>query len=72
MFFDLSKAFDTVSQTNAKTLLYRSARLCLELVCQLIGKQLIELNGSRCSVFSDVTCGVPRGSTLYPLLSIIY
>ena len=75
VFFDLSKAFDTV---NHKILIsklehYGIRGVCLDWLIDYLRnrKQSVLYNGN-ISHETDVTCGVPQGSVLGPLLFLIY
>lgn len=70
VFLDMSKAFGTVNcEILLLKLYYNGLRGCV--LKWFDSKQLTEFNDCR-SLFSDVTCDVPRGSILGPLLFIIY
>ena len=75
VFFDLSKAFDTV---NHKILIsklehYGIRGVCLDwLTDYLRNRKQSVLYDGHFSLVSDVTCGVPQGSVLGPLLFLIY
>ena len=74
LYLDFSKAFDTV---NHETLLdklefYGIRGLALKWLADYLsdGKQFVEYN-SCASSYKDITCGVPQGSILGPLLFLI-
>ena len=75
VFIDLSKAFDTVDHKIllGKLELFgiRGVPLCLLGSYLKNRSQFVTLNGARSSTLS-VTCGVPQGSILAPLLFLIY
>ena len=75
IFIDLKKAFDTV---NHKILLnklehYGVRGVLLKWFESYLSnrKQFVSLNGDN-SDLKDITCGVPQGSVLGPLLFLIY
>ena len=75
IFIDLSKAFDTLSH---KILLSKLNRYSIRGVAYnwlknyLINrKQFVEIDSTRSSL-RNITCGVPQGSILGPLLFLIY
>ena len=75
IFVDLSKAFDTV---NHSTLLYKLDHYGFrgpanKLLSSYLTnrKQYVEINGHKSS-FKQITCGVPQGSVLGPLLFLLY
>ena len=75
VFIDLQKAFDTVNhQILCDKLAYYGFRgKYLNLIKSFLNnrKQFVSMNGFESSKL-NITCGVPQGSTLGPLLFLIY
>ena len=75
IFIDLQKAFDTVNhQIPCDKLKYYGFRgISNNLISSFLSgrKQFISINGHN-SGNLDITCGVPQGLTLGPLLFLIY
>ena len=76
IFLDLSKAFDTV---NHKTLLtklktqFGIPQTPLELLKNFLSERQLYLNfEGEISEFANITCGIPQGSSLGPLLFLLY
>ena len=61
LFFDLPKAFDTVNHE-----IYNGLKVIF-----LVENKLCNINGYTSSSL-DITCGVPQGSILCPLLLLVY
>ena len=75
VFIDLQKAFDTVNlQILCEKLAYYGfGGKSLHLIKSILGKrkQFVSINGFESSKLNN-TCGVPQGSTLGPLIFLIY
>ena len=75
IFLDLKKAFDTVNHHILITKLYyygfRGISNILLKSFLLNRKQFVSINGFNSEIL-NVTCGIPQGSTLGPLLFLIY
>ena len=75
IFIDLEKAFDTVNHDIlCDKLNYYGLRGNVNQLIQSYltnRKQIVSINGQD-SEIRDITCGVPQGSSLGPLLFLIY
>ena len=75
VFIDLQKAFDTVNHTILcdKLIYYGFQGSCQSLLKSFLTnrKQFVSINGHKSSE-ATIKCGVPQGSTLGPLLFLIY
>ena len=75
IFIELEKAFDTVNHNILinKLSYYGFRGNCQNLIKSFLTnrKQFVSINGYDCSIL-DIRCGVPQGSTLGPLLFLIY
>ena len=75
IFIDLEKAFDTVNHNILinKLSYYGFRGNCQNLIKSFLTnrKQFVSINGYDSSIL-DIRCGVPQGSTLGPLLFLIY
>jgi len=76
LFIDLSKAFDTANHNIFIKKLHQNYGLngtALQLFTSYLTnrKQYIVVNGAKSNCRS-ITCGIPQGSTLGPLLFIMY
>ena len=75
IFIDLEKAFDTVNHTMlCRKLEYYGIRGIPNLLIKSFlsnRKQYVSINGFESNI-KEISCGVPQGSTLGPLLFLIY
>ena len=70
IFIDLSKAFETVDHIKPYGLKGNNLRWFESYLGNC--KQYISYNSNRCTTFRSITYGLPKGSTLGPLLFLIY
>ena len=75
LFIDLSKAFDTIDHVILMKKLYNYGirGIAYDFIKSFISdrSQCVEMNGVT-SNFLDISCGVPQGSTLGPVLFLLY
>ena len=73
IFIDFKKAFDTVNHDILLSKLehYGIRGTALNWFNSCLNGQFVSVNGHSSST-CDITCGVPRGSVLGPLLFLIY